>query len=525
MPHFWLKQSTKMPLLLRLPDEILEEIVSELDQHSDLVAFALSSRICAALVIPHHTQYRILRVRRPSPDMWAHLARRADLARNIREVHICERTNLWAADHYPTTLIDNRLDRTIESSEESVRIRNICQALGHMRRLRVFTWSWKDVQGQQRPTSHPTHENAILTAVYQRPMLEHVSLSGKFAMHALHSHIDPHSSMYPVWKLANLRSLSLAGDTWAKIGNSKHICNLLAKSPNLEYLEVPLEFHHLADCRLPKLKHLKLVLQAGSASMGIDRSRSLFLQNHPSIEVLDWSPVGMPCIPPDILPNLKSLRSNRQFIMALNDPDYGASVLNLMTPPSTPVAATIPVPDEPVPAPPMIQRKIENLDVLSMDAQTLLDLKCIEKESLRRLKLHTFGDISTLHEIAKSFPNIEWLSLPAIHLPTDAPHPVRVSKEQWLDILPRFSKLQVFRGPGLWSSVKNDRQAMHETIMDLVQACPRLRVLDRVDKYDELDSLKQIVITREGDQVEHINYGTSRKPDRNPFDVMDGLFI
>ncbi|KAF8903452.1 hypothetical protein CPB84DRAFT_768658 [Gymnopilus junonius] len=523
MPHFLLKQSGRMPPLLRLPDEILEEIVSELDEHSDLVAFALASRVCAALVIPHHTQYRILRVRRTYPAMWAHLARRADLARNVREVHICERTNLRAPDHYPTTLIDKHLDAIPDNDEESVRIRNICRALGHMRRLRVFTWSWMGVAGQQRPTSHPLHENQVLTAISHLPMLEHISLHGKFALHALNSAIDLNSTTYPVWKLANLRSLSLAGDTWARLGNSKHIYNLLAKSPNLEYLEVPLEFHHLMECRLPNLKHLKLVLQAGAASLGIDRSRTIFLQNHPSIEVLDWSPVGIPSIAPDALPNLKSLRSNRQFAMALNDPEFGSYAVNLMTPPSTPVAAVTPVPGEPTSAPVTIQRKIENLDVKSLDAQTLLDLKFIDKQSLRRLKLHTFGDISTLHEIAATFPNIEWLSLPSFHLPTDNPYPLSVTR--WLDILPKFPKLEVFRGLGLWSSVANSRPDMHELILDLVQACPNLRVLDRVDKFNAFDPFKEIVITRkETSEGLHVDYSIVRRSPRKPFDVMDGMF-
>lgn len=198
MPHFLLKQSGNVPPLFRLPDEILEEIVSELDQHSDLVAFALASRICAALVIPHHTQYRILRVRHTLPDMWAHLARRSDLARNIREVHICERSNIWAADHYPTTLIDNSLDRALTNAEESVRIRNICHALSHMHLLHTFTWSWEDVRGQDRPTSHPAHENAILTIISQRPQLQHIGLHGRFALHALNSIRDLDSLMYPV---------------------------------------------------------------------------------------------------------------------------------------------------------------------------------------------------------------------------------------------------------------------------------------------------------------------------------------
>ena len=191
-----MKQSRNLPAVFDLPDEILEEIVAELDQHKDLISFALASRLCSTLVIPHHTEYRILRVRHPLPNMWAHLARRADLARNVRQVHICERDNHLSPDHYPTTLIDKNIDYALRNAEESVRIRHICQALSHMHRLQVFTWSCMD--SLQRPTSHPNHENAVLTAVGRLPALQKLNLTGRFALHALSSQVDTSSMTYPV---------------------------------------------------------------------------------------------------------------------------------------------------------------------------------------------------------------------------------------------------------------------------------------------------------------------------------------
>lgn len=255
MSNFRPAKCVKEPAIFHLPEEILDEIVSELDHLKDVVAFALVSRTCANAVVPHHTQYRVLRVRDPLPDMWAHLARRSDLSRNIRELHICQVHDYSMPDHYPTTLIDNTHDRGWNNPEESNRIRNICQAIRHMYRLRVFNWSWNNSSQQVRPTSHPLHENAILTAVSQLPSLEALSLSGKFALHALDSVQDPRSLTYPVssfsyddsplsrltghqlWRVNNLRHLTLAGLTWAKIGHSKHLCALLSKSPNLEVSE------------------------------------------------------------------------------------------------------------------------------------------------------------------------------------------------------------------------------------------------------------------------------------------------
>lgn len=190
-----MKQSGNLPCILRLPDEILEEIFSELDEHVDLVAFGLASRMCYALVTPHHTQYRILRVRHTLPNVWAHLARRSDLARNIREIHICDEKSKWTPEHYPSTLVDDILDRRLENAEESVRTSNLCKALGQMRQLHTLTWSWNN---GQRPTSHPKHENAILTVLSNLPHLKNLTLNGKFAMHALPSARDPESLTYPV---------------------------------------------------------------------------------------------------------------------------------------------------------------------------------------------------------------------------------------------------------------------------------------------------------------------------------------
>lgn len=206
MFDFYPRQCVKEPAIFSLPEEILDEIVAELDHHKDLVAFALASRACANAVMPHHTQYRILRVRHTLPEVWAHLSRRSDLARNIRELHLCEPHNLTVPDHYPTLLIDNAYDRGWDHAEESNRIRNICRAIGHMYRLRVFSWSWNNIPHQPRPTSHPLHENAILTAVGQLPSLESLSLNGKFALHALNSAQDPQSLTYPVSRFAYARS-------------------------------------------------------------------------------------------------------------------------------------------------------------------------------------------------------------------------------------------------------------------------------------------------------------------------------
>ncbi|KAF9063952.1 hypothetical protein BDP27DRAFT_1231222 [Rhodocollybia butyracea] len=73
--------------LLTLPLEILDTILSDLDTYSDLISLALVSKNIYHQVIPRHSEYRVLRIRHRFPGLWAHLAKRADLSRNLREIH------------------------------------------------------------------------------------------------------------------------------------------------------------------------------------------------------------------------------------------------------------------------------------------------------------------------------------------------------------------------------------------------------------------------------------------------------
>jgi len=258
--------------------------------------------------------------------------------------------------------------------------------------------------------------------------------------------------------------------------------------------------------------------------MGIDNSRARFLENHPTIEELNWFPVGMPNLGPDCLPNLRILCTNRQFIVSLNDPESASPPIGLPSPPCSPVSAAPALVLDESSAAPQKPRPIESLDVYSLDAHTLLELRCVDKKTLRKLKLHSFGDMCVLHELAAQFPNIEWLWLPSVHLPTNAVHPVPLTKDDWLELLPRFPKLQVFRGDGLWQAVKGRKQQLHEMLMEIMLSCPHLRELDHCDFYDKHEAYKRITFKREGEEGEKISYTVTKPPPRDAFDIADGTF-
>ena len=160
-------------------------------------------------------------------------------------------------------------------------------------------------------------------------------------------------------------------------------------------------------------------LQSGATS-SIDESRARFLENHPTIEELTWFPIGIPNLAPGSLPILKRLRTSLQVVIALDQlsQDHAVQVEKLDDQVS-PQRLTL---STPTPDPPVL-RPLECLDVRSVDAQTLASFKTFDRMSLRRLRLHMLGDLQSIHQLAEFFPNITWLSLPAVHLPKDAIHP------------------------------------------------------------------------------------------------------
>ncbi|THH07328.1 hypothetical protein EW146_g9352 [Bondarzewia mesenterica] len=71
--------------LLDLPPEILEEIVTEILSRKTLLALSKSSRSLAALIIPHHLHFRVIRAPIFRSHLWERLARDGLHAANMGE--------------------------------------------------------------------------------------------------------------------------------------------------------------------------------------------------------------------------------------------------------------------------------------------------------------------------------------------------------------------------------------------------------------------------------------------------------
>lgn len=185
-----------------LPLEVIEAFLSEIDQVTDLLSLAFTSQANASIIIPNHTEYRKIRIRTPMYAMWAHLAQRADLARNIREVQICARQDYTAPDRFPASPANN----SFQDDDEENRIDNLCTALKHMERLTTFVWQYEvDSKAGLRTLNH-RHEEMILSSLCQAPNLRHLMLGGQCGAHVRDGR-GIHGQLYPVRYIRDLTPL------------------------------------------------------------------------------------------------------------------------------------------------------------------------------------------------------------------------------------------------------------------------------------------------------------------------------
>ena len=128
------------PLTLdHLPFDIKDDIISFVDAPSDLLCLALASKAWTSMVIPNHIEYRELKVRADHPEIWQHLATRADLAKNIRSVRIMRQITS-SRERSPSTLTgsNKKAKANLESLEHPSP--EMLTALSNFKSLQRFTW-------------------------------------------------------------------------------------------------------------------------------------------------------------------------------------------------------------------------------------------------------------------------------------------------------------------------------------------------------------------------------------------------
>ncbi|KAJ7611612.1 hypothetical protein FB45DRAFT_940422 [Roridomyces roridus] len=407
--------------------DVVELVLGQVSLHSDLVSFAACSRACHELVVPRHSEYRILRLRELRPQVWAHLARRPDLARYIREV--CWES--WSPkpegpERYPSTLLDST---KVPNDPETV-LADICKALKSMEHLQSFTWS--------------KAEPSIYRILQGSPSLFRLCIHDVRRDHGL-GPPDAEDANYPLWHISNLKELSLSQRWWPQ-----RLHEWFLRCPDLQVLQIRLPPDPLlAECSFPHLRRLDLLAPAAVETSVIE-----FLQRHPTIEDLQWFPHTESLqLGHGSLPRLKRLTTTTEFACTvLSDP-------------------TVP------------HRAIECVGQLSLDERTWRALAAINTTRLKELQIWRHDNLETIHRLAELVPQLRRLEIPRFGLATRSDADKNHTVDDYIEAVSRFPCLE-FLDSSLWLALGGNS----EKINALASRCPNLQRLgqSKSDAYVEI---------------------------------------
>ncbi|TFK66916.1 hypothetical protein BDN72DRAFT_843613 [Pluteus cervinus] len=435
-----------------LPIEIIEQILPEIEHHRDLINFACTSQLSSQLVIPHHTEYRILRLgTSSSAHIWTHLARRPDLACNIREIDI----ELHAArpPREPSALIE---DVDFEERTWEVREDEIARALGYMRRLKSFAWEHRSLSPTFPGPNERHFAPVVLDTLQKIGTVEHLYLD----MDHWFKFNEPIEEC-GLWRMSQLHSLALRGtyeaEDWPSRStrNAMVLVNWLNSLTSLEVLRLPWGMfeEHQTLLFFPKLRYLNIQYTESTAVV-LD-----FLERHPTLQDLTWySNWNFPApsqLPSNFLPELRRFEGRYDFFEVL----ASRTEIN---------GDLIPI------------RKFESLILHWMDEDDYFDKLCacpgIDHQALRILSLA--NDYWNIHELAVAFPMIEELYLP--------PGPV-FDFESFLSGIEQFKHLKILYRSLVWTDLAIEtggvpadlqdpelQSIVNERIQALARRCPSL---------------------------------------------------
>ncbi|TFK64757.1 hypothetical protein BDN72DRAFT_846281 [Pluteus cervinus] len=468
-----------------LPSEVINHILSWVGSGRDLLNFACVSRVCKALVIPNHLEYRVVRVaagvdwqQDVNPgcvDIWKHLTHRYDLTSNIRTLHFI--MEYFVDDYHgfriPTQLVE-KLDEAqtprppeLEEAEDDSQFRAICAAIVKMEKLETFMW---DVGREEAAISG--ENDLLLELVTQKSTLRKLRLANECAVRGLLESLK--NPRHSIWRMSHLKAL-IIGYAWSFrtevfepfVVQDKYFAPWIQSLSSLTFLRINVEVFaaHSGKFHLPVLKGLSLVGYRATSPASNDHMAT-FLLNHPQIEEFSWTPWAAVQITlaPGCLPNVRRLTCPPEFLWALDSTIWGFGPFN------TP-------------------RKIEELNLTGgcrskTRLENLLSSRSFDHLSIKCLRVHS--------PVAESFDPL--FALPKNFRTLGIPHNQDfewISQHQWVRLLSKFGNLEVFNGDGIWGKTFDDiPEASDPEVVQVVQKfarrCPKLRqILCPVDLPDK----------------------------------------
>ncbi|TFK66438.1 hypothetical protein BDN72DRAFT_800006, partial [Pluteus cervinus] len=418
--------SSEIFRLFDLPVEIIDDILGHLPLHRDLLNFALASRSSCSVVVPRHTEYRVVHFDEGDTDFtWTHLAQRTDLASNIREIHVIYEEAPEELDmgpwHRPEGLVGSN-HNIAHKSKQQIR-EDMFRALWSMTRLEKLHWNW--VPGRSAQII-PRMLHILRTI----PTLKHLAFH-----HGNDFHMDSSIDKYPLWAIRGLESLSLQGSAWNTISQMKEgkrsMLGWLQGLSSLQFLKMDTRtfLRYSKDLSFPQLQRLNL---EGDTSHYLHVVP--FLRRHPAIEELSLlllMKLGQ--LPTNFLPKLKRLCCEPSVLLQL-EMAYSRYL------------------------PPLPPRRLEYLHLSGIPPRSdersffreFCDLKFLDRTTLRALSLGVSGSVSDFIDLAKTFPVIEELYI-VCELYRGKGRGMELSTfADLLQIVPHFHNLKVIHGFSPW---------------------------------------------------------------------------
>lgn len=128
-----------MAYLNEIPFDLKDDILGFIDEPRHLLSMALTSKEWSNMIIPNHLDYRTLRIPWPGHRyIWAHLALRGYLTKNIRMLRFTERQDV-SLKIIPRALRENdAADEPTVFGPDTVML--MTEALCNFKTLKSFTW-------------------------------------------------------------------------------------------------------------------------------------------------------------------------------------------------------------------------------------------------------------------------------------------------------------------------------------------------------------------------------------------------
>ncbi|VDC07637.1 unnamed protein product [Peniophora sp. CBMAI 1063] len=390
-----------------LPPELLNAVVDVLPERHDLLALALVCSTLRDIIVPGHIQYRVLVASEEEVGLWACLAVRGHLARNVRDLEIFdrlefERRTQWGEPVCPRlpswTDTDRRglayleelylaesLPRTQRSLAGRVALSRALRAMTRLESVTIHATSGmtpEDVQGKFDLIS------LVLGALSGTPRL----VCSEWTDPSLGPDSYPATADHPLFSQAWLRTLDVR-ELVLNVELWPALCAMLVHSPGLEVLGVP-AFRDssqiaVATASVPSLRRLKsLYIAEKMHSPSIQAALFDFLKsaNH-DLRELRWTCPPLVDAPVPHVPSLRHLRNcSTPFLLRFLS---GVPSCSLRLDSLGPLAFT------PSHAP-----------------HLLASLSALDPTALHTLCLSAVDSPQTLQTLSRSFPAIQNLTLP-----------------------------------------------------------------------------------------------------------------